>query len=183
MPNVRTAFLQSEEMVQLVHSPRERAFFKAVNAITFGLYTHREKATPDLLAQIDTRRQLEFHERRLAEIARNSVRPEIDSNVSNLRESLAFISTNGSAAKDKTVRSLARVYAITGDIDLRNMCIAGLYRINNSSAKNQLLAIYSDPKTDPHVRDLSARYLKQAVAEGQRISSRSAAAIAAIGTN
>jgi hypothetical protein len=179
----KLARLRREEMVKLVHGPKKRALFKAVHAVTFGLYTHRESGTPELLAQVDTRRQLEFHERRLAEIARDSVKPEVDSNVAALRESLAFISANGSAAKDKTVRLLARVYAITDDPELRDLCVAGLYKIDNSSAKNQLLAIYHDPKTDPRVRDLSARYLKLAVSEGQRVSSRSAADIANIGTN
>ncbi len=175
--------MRREEMVKIVHGPTERAFFKTAHTLTFGLYTHREKPTPQLVAEIDTRRQLEFHERRLVEIARNSVDPEVDSDVAKLSESLTFISANGSAAKDKTVRSLTKIYAMTSDADLRNLCLAGLYRINNASAKNELLAIYDDPKTDTRVRGLSARYLKLAAAEGQRISSRSAAAIAAIGTD
>lgn len=175
--------MRREEMVNIAHGPRERALFQAAHAITLGLYTHREKASPDLLAQIDTRRQLDFHERRLAEIARSSVKPEVDTSMSALRESLSFVSANGSAAKDKTVRSLAKIYGMTDDPGLRDLCIASLYKINNASAKGELLAIYHDPKTDPHIRDLSANYLKRAVAEGQRISSRNAAAISAIGTN
>jgi len=119
----------------------------------------------------------------LAEIARDSVKPEVDSDTAVLREALTFISANGSAAKDKTVRSLAKVYAMTDDIDLRDLCLAGLYKINNSSAKNELLAIYKDPRTDVRVRNLSAHYLKLAVSEGQRISSRNVAAIEAIGSN
>jgi hypothetical protein len=175
--------MRREEMVKIAHGPKERALFSLAHAFTFGLYTHREKPTPELLALIDTRRRLEFHERRVAEIARGSVRPEVDSNVQQLRSSLAFISTNGSAAKDKTVRSLARLYAITDDADLRDLCVAGLYKINNEYAKNELLAIYRNPHTDDHVRGMSARYLKLAVSEGQRMSSRNVAAISAIGTN
>jgi hypothetical protein len=172
--------MRREEMTKLAHSPKERMLFSLAHTLTFGIYTHRETATPELLAQIDTRRQLDFHERRLAEIARQSVKPEVDSNTTDLRESLAFVSTNGSAAKDKTVRSLARIYSITGDTDLRDLCLAGLYKINNASAKSQLLAIYHDPGTDDRVRNMSVRYLKLAVAEGQRISSRNVAAITAI---
>lgn len=175
--------LRREEMVSLVHGPAARAFFKAAHAITFGRYTHRETATAELLTQIDTRRQLEFHERRLAEIARHSIKPEIDSNITLLRESLAFISANGSAAKDKTVRLIAKIYTMTDDEGLRDLCVAGLYEIDSASAKNQLLAIYHDPNTDPRIRAISARYLKLAVSEGHRVSSRNTADIEAIGTN
>jgi hypothetical protein len=173
--------LRREEMVTLTHSPKARAWFSIAHTFSFGLYTHREKSTPELMAQIDTRRQLEFHERRIAEIARNSIKPEVDSNMAQVRESLAFISLNGSAGKDKTARSLAKMYAITDDNDIRDLCIAGLYKINNASAKNELLAIYSNPKTDHRVRAMSGYYLKLAATEGQRISSRNAKAIAAIG--
>lgn len=175
--------LRREEMVKLVHTPKERAFFKIANAVTFGLYTHREKSTPELVAQMDTRRQLEFHERRIAEIARDSVRPEVDSDLLALRQSLAFVAANGSAAKDKTARALAQIFTKTADPAVREECLAGLYRIDNSTAKNQLLAIYRDSKTDTHLRELSAHYLKLAVAEGQRISSSGAAAVSQIGTN
>jgi hypothetical protein len=173
--------LRREEMVTLTHSPKERALFSLAHTFSLGLYTHREKSSPDLIAQIDTRRQLEYHERRVAEIARISVKPEVDTNMAQLRESLSFISLNGSAGKDKTARSLAKVFAITDDSDVRDLCLAGLYKINNASAKNELLAIYSNTKTDYHVRALSAHYLKLAATEGQRISSRNAKAIAAIG--
>lgn len=174
---------RSEEMVRLAHSGKQRTMFSLGHALTLGLYTHREKPTPELVAQMDTRRQLEFHERVLQEIAYKSANPDVDSDIAALKRALMFISENGSAAKEKTTRSLAKIFAITKDENTRTLCLAGLYRIDNSSAKKELLAIYHNPQVDGRWRNLGAQYLKQALGEGQRMSSRDAVAIAGIGAN
>ena len=88
-----------QEMVKLVHSDKERTLFSLAHFFSFGLYTHREKATPELLARMDTRRQLDYHERYLREVAFNSAKPEIDTNVEELKRSLLFISQNGAGSK------------------------------------------------------------------------------------
>ncbi len=170
-----------EEMVRIRHSGLERAFFTAANVFSLGLYTHREKETPELFAQLDLRRQLDQHERFVREVAAKSARPEIDTNMERLRESLGFIARSGNAAEVKTTRALAKIYSITGTDEIRMLCLAGLYRINNSSAKKELLTIYrSEPSTEK-ARGISARYLQRALGEGQRISRRDVSSIKAIG--
>lgn len=172
-----------EEMVKFAHSGKERTWFKAANLLTFGLYSHREDATPELVAQMDMRRQLDHHERVLREIAFRSARPEIDTDMDALRRSLTFVAQNGSAAKEKTTRALAKIFAATADEEFRNLCLTGLYQINNSSAKKELLAIYGDARIADSWRVLSAGYLRRALGEGQRISKRDAATIAGITDN
>jgi hypothetical protein len=63
---------------------------------------------------------------------------------------------------------------------MRSLCLAGMYRVNNSSAKKELLSIYNNPKMDDRWRNVCAHYLKLALQEGQRISDRDAQTIAGI---
>ena len=169
-----------EEMTRLNHGGGDRTMLSMAHFLSFGLYTHREKPTPELLAQMDVRRQLDHHERLIKEVALESANPEIDSNLDELKRSLFFISENGSAAKEKTTRALAKIFAICDDEDMRTLCLTGLYRINNSTAKKELLSIYNNTKIDDRWRNMCAQYLKLALQEGQRISARDAQAIAGI---
>lgn len=172
-----------EEMVKLVHNGKRRFLYSAAHFFSFGLFTKREKWTPELMAGLDTRRQLDWHERNLREVAYSSAKPEIDSDVESLKRSLEFVAENGSAAKEKTTRALAKIFTITDDEAMRRMCVTGLYRINNSEAKKQLLAIYRNSKFTENWRNLCAHYLKLALEEGQQITPRDARAIAAIAAN
>ncbi len=172
-----------EEMVKLAHSRKRRALITAARFLTFGLYTHRENVTPELLAKLDIRRQLNYHERVLNEIAYRSAKPEVDSDMSALRRSLEFVAEHGDDAGDKTARSLLKIFAITDDEEVRLKCLAGLYRIDDSGAKKYLLAIYKDPAVVESLRKLSAGYLKRALDEGKRISARDAAVIGSFANN
>jgi hypothetical protein len=171
------------EMVKFAHGAKQQLLYKVANVVTFGLYSHREKATPAMVALMDRRRQLDYHERVLREVAFKSAQPEVDSNVAALRRSLIFMSENGSTAQEKTSRALAKIFAVALDDELRTLCLTGLYRINNSAAKKALLAIYADSKLPDNWRVMSAKYLRRALDEGQRISKADAATIAHIGTN
>lgn len=171
-----------EEMVKFSHSPKKQVLFTTAHIFTLGLYTHREKATPEMVAKMETRRQLEYHERMLNEIAARSAKPEVDSDIEALKRSLLFMSQNGTTAREKTTRSLAQIFAITEDEDARRLCLTALYKIDNKASKNELLAIYRDEKLDEHWRNLCAQFLKQAMVEGMRFSSSTAAAVAGIAT-
>lgn len=172
-----------EEMTRLSHSGKVRAMFSLARLFSFGLYTHREESTPEMLAQLDVRRQLDYHERFLREVAFASADPEIDSRPDEIRRSLTFVSHNGSAAQAKTTRALAKIFSISKEEDIQTLCLIGLYRINSSDAKKELLAIYKNTKTDERWRETSARFLRLALKEGQRISARDAQMIANITAN
>lgn len=169
-----------EEMARIKHSRPARVLLTVASVFTLGLYRHRESETPYLIAQMDRRRQLDFHERFLRQVAFASVGPEVDSNMEQLRRSLDFIAQNGAAADEKTSRALARIFAVSRTEDTRDLCLAGLYRINSSSAKKELLAIYYASPPAEKWKTISARYLKLALEEGQRISPRDVSSITAI---
>jgi len=119
----------------------------------------------------------------LTEVAYNSANPEIDSDVIELKQALMYVSQNGSAARDKTARALAKIFAISTDEDIKTLSLAGLYRVNNSTAKKELLAIHNDSKIPDQWRNICANYLRLALQERQRISPRDAQSIAVMGTN
>ncbi|MEO6392562.1 MAG: hypothetical protein ABIP75_11965, partial [Pyrinomonadaceae bacterium] len=65
----------------------------------------------------------------------------------------------------------------TDDDAVRRLCLDSLYRINNETAKKELLAVYRTDVKDPVIKDITANYLRQAVREDQRISRADARAI------
>ncbi|HRH45791.1 MAG TPA: hypothetical protein PKY82_29385, partial [Pyrinomonadaceae bacterium] len=148
-----------EEMVYLKHGGKERMWFALGNFLSLGLYTHREKSTPELMAQLDIRRQLGYHERFLREIALTSANPEIDSDLEAIKTSLQFVAENGTDAGDKTVKAISKIFKITAEENIRTLCLNSLYKVNRASAKKELLALYINPTTDNQLRSLSLNYL------------------------
>lgn len=148
-----------EEMTRLKHGGKERAMYALGHLLSFGIYTHREKDTPELRSQMDLRRQLDYHERFLREVARMSSRPEVDSDVDSIKRSLIFLSENGGEAKSKTVKAVAKLFSITEDEQMRMLCLNSLNRIDSPAAKKEMLALYEDKKLDAHWRNLFALYL------------------------
>jgi hypothetical protein len=157
------------EMVPLRHGKAAQAWFRIANLATFGAYTHRENTTPELVAQLDVNRRLDFHGRFLREVAK-SPRIEVAWNVPDVVRSLEYVASNGSTANGKVATAIAQIFRRTDDLAVRRLCVDSLYRINNERAKAELLALYQTPVNDPSIKDLTANYLRQAVREDMRIS-------------
>jgi hypothetical protein len=169
------------EMVPLKHTRTEQALFRVANLLSFGLYTHREAAPPaEQLATLDPARQLAYHRRFLREVAKTSARVEVQWDTDLVRRSLAYVAEHGAQADGKTASAVARIFAHTEDEDLRRLCLSGLYRINNETAKAALARIYRDAQ-DERWRTMSADYLIRAAREEQRIAPATAKVIATIG--
>lgn len=169
-----------EEMVRVAHSRTTRALLSAASVFSLGLYRHREKESPELYAKLDHRRQMDFHERFIREVAYRSSGPEIDSDMIQLKRSLDYLAKYGTDAEEKTARALSRIFSISNTEATRLLCLAGLYRINNSTAKKELLAIYKASRSTERWHQISAEYLRLALDEGQKISSRDVSSISAI---
>jgi hypothetical protein len=169
---------RGEEIARAKSGAVSRTFHGFISFLTFGNYRKRGSYDRDGLALLDSTRRLQYHERVIREAAARSVRPEIDADMAALRASLEFISNEGEKAGAKTARSLARIFRITQLEDIREVILAGLYKINNTQAKSELIAIYSLPDLDPRWRGETARYLAKARSEGLRISERDQRTIA-----
>ena len=77
-------------------------------------------------------------------------------------------------------RAAARIFAQTRDEETRRLCIDCLYRINNEAAKSALLKIYRSPELEPDLRQMTARYLRDALRQEQRIAPGDAKAIISV---
>ena len=166
-----------EEMVNLKHGRTGQAMFRLANILSFGLYTHRETATTEMKTRLDIGRQFAFHQRFLREVARSSPQVEVVWNIEDVRRSLRFIIEHGALATGTTASVAARIFARTEDEETRSICLNGLYRINNETAKKELLRTYRDPRIEARWRTQSAEYLRLAVKEEQRIAPADAKAI------
>ncbi|MBV9243004.1 MAG: hypothetical protein JO314_13450, partial [Acidobacteria bacterium] len=172
-----------EEAVEIAHSYKEQLLLRTAHYLSLGLYTHREDPSSDIVAKVDVARQLDYHQRYLIELAERSVDPEIDADMTRLKKALDFVASHGIEAMDKTARALGKIFMKSDDDQLRTLCLAGLYRIDSSVAKSELLAIYADKRLADNWRVMSARYLRRALDERQRMSKADAVAVAAMGTN
>lgn len=168
------------EMVPLKHGKTEQALFHLGNLLTFGLYKHREEATPELLDKMELARRLEYHDRFLREVARSSPVVEIVWNIEEVKHSLQFIAEHGQQATSRTAKAVAQIFKHTNDDEARRLCLSSLYRINNETAKKELLALYRDDKLTDTWRVLIAQHLRNAVREEQRINPKDAKIILSV---
>ncbi|HKQ53625.1 MAG TPA: hypothetical protein VJT74_14715 [Pyrinomonadaceae bacterium] len=168
------------EMMPLKHGRVEQTLFRLANVLSFGLYTHREKATPEMQARLDIERRLSFHERFLRRVAKSSPQVEVAWNIEDVRRSLRFVAEHGDLAGGRAASAAARIFSQTQDEETRSLCLNGLYRINNETAKKALLVIYRDQKLEARWRTQSAEYLRLAIKEEQRIAPADAKAILSV---
>ena len=166
------------ELVPVEHGRATRTFFRVSNVLSLGLYKHRESAETGVVHErLDAERRLAFHRRFLREVSKSSPLVEVAGNIEDVRRSLRFVAEHGSKADAKTSAAAAKIFARTEDEETRRLALSCLYRINNETAKNELLRIYLSPEVSQDYRALSADYLRRAVREEQRIKPADARAI------
>jgi hypothetical protein len=170
------------ELVPARHGRAARVLFRLANTLSFGLYTHRERVAPGSQTPLlDAERRLAYHRRLLREVAKTSSRVEVEWDIEEVRRSLRHVAEHGERADGRTAAAVARIFAVTRDEEARRLCLNGLYRINNETAKNSLVRIYRGAEAGGEWRALSADYLRRAAREDQRISHKDAQFIMTIG--
>ncbi|MFN2455147.1 MAG: hypothetical protein ABR577_13090 [Pyrinomonadaceae bacterium] len=168
------------EAVSLKHGRGAQTLFRVANILSFDVYTHREKPAPTLDAQLALQRSLAYHERFLREVSKNDSQIEVAWNIEDVRRSLRFISDHGAPIGKETAKATARIFTHTEDEETRRLCVDGLYRINNETAKKELLRLYQDQRIQPAWRALTAEYLRKAMQEEQRIAPNDAKTIVSV---
>jgi len=159
------------EMVPLKHGRAEQVLFRLANVLSFGRYLHRESESPELLARMELARRIEYHSRFLRQVAASSPQVEVAANIDDVRRSLLFLSENGAEANGKAARAAGRIFLRTQDEETRRLCLRTLYRINDKTARSELLKIYRQEQPNSDVRPAIADYLRQTIREDKRISS------------
>lgn len=167
---------RNREMTVAAHGGKLPLKYTIAHFLTFGLYDHRDKPTPELMAKADTKRQLDFHERRIRETAFYSVQPEVDANVNDLIKSLTFVAQNGTKAGGKTASAIAKIFAATDEDDIKTASLAALFKIENKAGQEALTAINKNERFDARWREAASEYLKRARASGQHVSKKDGSA-------
>lgn len=150
---------------------------RLASILSFGIYTRRAVVTDDFNERLDRARRMAYYRRFLREAVRRTPQVEVVYNMEDVRRALQFVAENHELADGKTAQAAARIFAQTKDEEARTLALRCLYRINNETAKSELLRIYSSPQTEARWRVMSAEYLRLAVREEQRIAPADAKAI------
>jgi hypothetical protein len=158
-----------EELGQIKHNKKEQALFRFLNVASLGLYIHREKPSSDDVAAIDLDRSMKFHKRYLEEVIRSSPRIEITADIDAVKRSLEFITEHNSTSSKESVTLTANLFSKTRDEELRALCLRGLNRFNNADAREALLRIYQNEKTDERWRNVTADYLKLTASSDKKL--------------
>lgn len=148
------------EMVPLEHGRAEQILFRVANVLSFGKYTHREKAEPGIEARIDVARRLAYHTRFLREVAKSSPQIDVVWNLDEVKHSLQFIVDHATNADAKTATAAATIFLRTQDGETRRFCLDGLSRMTNPRARGELLRLSQQKDLDQGGKDLIISYLK-----------------------
>jgi hypothetical protein len=148
------------ELAKLKHRGWDGRFLRVANILTLGHYTHREKVTPESRQQLHKERELTYHTTFLRQVARSTPIVEVSWNLEEVRESLRYISENGSIKDKESAKAVASIFSRTNDGQARDLCLSALMRIGNKVAMREMLRIYSDARVPVQWRTASAEYLK-----------------------
>lgn len=168
------------EMVSLKHGRAEQMLFLLANVLSFGRYVHRETETPELAGRMELARRIEYHSRFLRKVAASSPQVEIVWNIDEVRRSLQFLNENGAGAGGKTAKAAGRIFTRTQDAETRRLCVSALYKINDKTAKNELLRIYREEQPNSDLRNAIADHLRQTIRDDKRVSSTDAKAVLSV---
>ena len=164
------------EMLPLAHGRSARIFFGVANVLSFGRYVHREHATPELEEQLEKSRRMAYHTQFLAEVAKSSATTDVAWDMARVIRSLQFFASEGSEAPNGAARAAAAIFQKTNDDEARRLCLEALSKINNKTARAELLKIYEREPQSTLRSDIAVR-LRNAVASDTRVKPAKAKAL------
>lgn len=150
-----------EEMVPLKHNKAEQVLFRLGNILSFGTYTHREKANPDDESRLAVARRIAYHTRFLRQVAKSTPRVEVVWNLEEVRRSLQFIADHGAQVGSAATHAAATIFLKTEDEETRRACLDSLAHINNRQANDELLRISQDKNLEPAWKERVLAYLSR----------------------
>jgi hypothetical protein len=165
------------EMVPLVHGPFARFMIGLSNVLTFGRYVHREKATPELTDRMEVARRIKHHTQFLHEVAKSSPQVEVVWKMSDIRASLQFLADRSTAANGSSARAAAQIFQHTNENETRLLCLDVLSRINDKTARKEMLRIFREQQPQSEWRGALAERLRKAVTEDVRMKPAEARAV------
>ena len=163
-----------EEMVPLVHGRATRFLFGLGNVVTFGHYVHREEATPELQQRLELARRVQYHTQLLDRVGKSSPQVEVAWDVATIQKSLKFLADNAVAANGSTAKVASRVFQRSTDDESRKLSLDVLLRINDKTARKEMLRIFREEPLGSEWRAVVAARLRKAVNEADGIKASEA---------
>jgi len=157
------------EMTELRYGSVSWFFFNLGNVLTFGRYVHREQATPELSARLEATRVIKYHTNILVEAAKSSPQTEVAWDIEMVRRSLRVLADRGPDANGSAAHAAALIFRQTNDDEARRLCLDALYKINNQSARSELVRLYRLAQPQSEWRAAIADHLRKAVTEDRRM--------------
>ncbi len=151
------------EMVPLEHGRTARVLYTLGNIFSFGRYVHREKATPELYWLLELARRVSYHTRFLSEVAQSSPQTDVSWDLNSVKQSLQFLASDGSGANGSASKAVATIFAKTTDDETRRLALDALSRMNNKTARKEMLRLYEEQPTESAWRPDIAERLRRAV--------------------
>jgi len=130
---------------------------------------HREKATPELFARLEKSRRLEYHTQFLNQVAKSSSQTDVAWDMEKVTRSLQFLAGEGDEAPGAAAKAAAAIFQKTSDAEARRLCLEALSRINNRTARHELVKIFQHEQPQSELRAEVADRLRKAVAADVRV--------------
>ncbi len=164
------------EMMPLKHGRTGRFFFNLANVLSFGRYVHREEATPEMYSRLEVARRLEHHTNLLKQVAKSSPQTEVAWDIDTVKQSLQFFLAESANASGSAAKAAGAIFQRTEDAEAKQLCLDALSRINNKTARAELLFIY-EREPQAVLRAQLAERLRKAVNADPRIKPSEARAV------
>jgi hypothetical protein len=159
--------------VPLEHGKTAQVLLRLAGILSFGKYTHREKATPEMEARLDVARRVAYHTRLLRKIGNSRTPVEVAWNLDEVKRSLQFLADHAAEADSSAATAAARIFTLTEDSDTRGVCLDSLSRMNTRRASSELLRLSQDKRLDPAWKEIVVSYLNRVGTEDPLVSSAS----------
>lgn len=156
------------EMVPLKHGRTARILFTLGNVFSFGHYVHRENPTPELNERMELSRRVAYHTQFLCEVAKSSPQTDVVWDISVVRQSLQFFADQGSTAGNGAARAAGAIFEKTSDDEARRLSLDALSRMNNRTARKELLRLFQLQPPQSELRaDIAARLRRALESDAQ----------------
>ena len=151
---------RGRELVAFTHGSESRAWLNVATIATLGIYRHREPVTPDALARLDRERRIQARVAFLEHALASSPQLDVVWDMEEIRKSLEELpELQATGANEPISKLVARVFSQTSDEVTRRDCLRCLYRLNSTSARQELSRLSNDEMVSPELRADCQSYL------------------------
>jgi hypothetical protein len=119
-------------------------------------------------------RRLNYHTQFLREVAKSSPQTDVAWDINVVRQSLQFFADQETAAGKGAARAAGAIFEKTGDDEIRRLSLDALSKMNNKTARKELLRLFQlqPPQTESRT-DIATR-LRRALESNAQVKAKEA---------